>query len=753
MRDERVFLKTVLVFLVFVAGVLNTNPARCSEKPVAGEPTVQDVAAVIETLEDTAARGRLVQQLKIIVQAQQEEVAGNEVKTAANQLLKEISSYLNQASSAFTVFANSLYEVPRLALWMKGQLVGPETRTVWLEILFNLFLTLSFGYFVYYFIRVAAGRFQRKIQQRDVTDWFSRFIGLLTVGILDVLPVVGFAVATYSCLSAIGPRENTRLVALAWVNAFILAQIIAATLNFLLSPRAAGLRLFRIADPGSVYLSKWAKRLTHALVYGYFSLQAALLLGLPAASYGVLLRLLGLFATTHFVVVILQQREVVAGYIQHFSISRKQDSVNNSEEGETIRPESVAHGLRSRLARLWHLLALFYVVLLYSVWALQVPGGFIYLLRATVLSLITLAATKWLLGFPHVLLLRTVAIVESMTIFPGLAVRLKGYVKIVCKILRGMMYVAGGATVLQCWGINAYSWLSSSSGKILVGMLLSVSGIIFVTLLVWEIANSLIEKSLSRKDSDGNDLEASARTRTLLTVARKALAIAMGVISGLMVLSELGVDIAPLLASAGVLGLAVGFGAQKLVQDVITGVFILLEDQIAVGDVVDLGGIGGVVEGVSIRTVRLRDVAGTVHTIPYSSINTVSNKTRDFSFYVMEIGIAYRENVDEVMNLLRELSSELKQDAEYGPKMIEPIDILGLDSFGDSAVIIKARLKTVPGKQWWVGREFNKRMKAVFDEKNIEIPFPHQTIYFGADRAGEAPAAKVEILSGERSQV
>ena len=212
-----------------------------------------------------------------------------------------------------------------------------------------------------------------------------------------------------------------------------------------------------------------------------------------------------------------------------------------------------------------------------------------------------------------------------------------------------------------------------------------------------------------------------------------------------------GLNIQPLpalLAGAGVIGLAVGFGAQTLVKDVITGVFILAEDQFRVGDVVRVNDKSGLVEEITIRTIRLRDLGGNVHMIPFSSVEMVENMTKDFSRYVFDVGIAYREDVDEVIDVLRDLGAEMQADDYYGPLINQPIEIMGLDQFADSAVIIRARLTTKPIKQWEVGREFNRRMKRMFDELGIEIPFPHQTIYFGEDKSGDAPSGYIELREG-----
>jgi small conductance mechanosensitive channel len=213
----------------------------------------------------------------------------------------------------------------------------------------------------------------------------------------------------------------------------------------------------------------------------------------------------------------------------------------------------------------------------------------------------------------------------------------------------------------------------------------------------------------------------------------------------MMILGEIGIEIGPILAAAGVVGLAVGFGAQHLVQDLLAGFFILLEDQIRVGDVVEVAGKGGLVEQVSLRTVVLRDLAGNVHYVRNGQIDAVTNMTKEYSRYVFDVSIAYRENVDEVMNVIREIDAGLREDPEFGPDILAPIEILGVDRFADSAVVIKARTTTRPIQQWRVGREFNRRMKQRFDELDIEIPFPHVTLYMGQAKNGESPPVPVRL--------
>lgn len=229
------------------------------------------------------------------------------------------------------------------------------------------------------------------------------------------------------------------------------------------------------------------------------------------------------------------------------------------------------------------------------------------------------------------------------------------------------------------------------------------------------------------------------RAHTLTHIVRDVARIVIVAVGVMMMLSELGVDLKPLLAAAGLGGLAIGFGAQSLVKDLISGFFILLENSVRVGDVVEVAGVSGVVEEIELRAMRLRDLSGNVHVVPNGAIDKVKNMTKDYSYYVFNIGVAYREDVDEVMGVLQEIAADLRRDPRFADDILAPLDMLGVDQFADSAVVIKCRIKTQPIKQWRVGREMNRRIKNTFDAKGIEIPFPHQTIYWGEPKQGTPP--------------
>lgn len=278
---------------------------------------------------------------------------------------------------------------------------------------------------------------------------------------------------------------------------------------------------------------------------------------------------------------------------------------------------------------------------------------------------------------------------------------------------------------------RSFEWLMTSGVRV---MLVAIAMTVMLTVLKRLVARlrGMYEGALPTEAQ-------IKRAHTLTHIVRDVARITIFFVGVMMILSEVGIDLKPLLAAAGLGGLAIGFGAQSLVKDLISGFFILLENSVRVGDVVEVAGVAGVVEEIELRTIRLRDLSGNVYTVPNGVIDKVKNMTKEYSYYLFEIGVAYREDVDEVMALLKDIAAGLQADPDFSADILEPLEMLGVDQFADSAVIIKCRIKTVPVKQWRVGREMNRRIKKTFDAKGIEIPFPHQTIYWGEPKQGTPP--------------
>lgn len=272
-------------------------------------------------------------------------------------------------------------------------------------------------------------------------------------------------------------------------------------------------------------------------------------------------------------------------------------------------------------------------------------------------------------------------------------------------------------------------WVITDLPAILILIVLLVITLRVSVVLIRKLKKILLNRMAHQQDEP--DLEIEKRLNTLMGIVRKGVSVIIWAIFIMILLRKINIDIAPILAGAGILGLAVGFGAQELVRDFITGFFILLENQIRTGDVAIINGTGGSVEKIELRTITLRDVSGVVHIFQNGKINTVANMTKGWSAMVFDIGVAYKEDLTQVMALMKEVADKMREEEQYKSRILEPMEIFGLDSFGDSALVVKGRIKTMPSQQWSVGREYRKRLKEVFDEHNIEIPFPHQTIYWG----------------------
>lgn len=238
-------------------------------------------------------------------------------------------------------------------------------------------------------------------------------------------------------------------------------------------------------------------------------------------------------------------------------------------------------------------------------------------------------------------------------------------------------------------------------------------------------------KMLRKKSGDQRTKE--QRLNTLSSIINKTAKISIYLTAGMMILNELGINIAPIIAGVGVLGLAIGFGAQSLVKDFVTGFFIILENQYGIGDVVTAGGVSGAVESINLRVTTLRDVEGVVHFIPNGQINLVSNKSKGWSRALLDVEVAYKENVDEVVNVIRQVCDEMKADEKIASIIIDDFEIPGIQGLNDSSVAIRVMVKTKPLEQWGLMREMRKRFKKRFDEVGIEIPFPQRKVWMCSD--------------------
>ena len=724
----RSLLQRLLFLLLLGAFILPAQAQDASETSAAGD--TKQLERLVETLEDEGKRKAFVDDLKAMIAAQQKAEARAE-QPIGTQLLETLSDRVEEAGQRLGDAAATLVDFPKLVDWIGKSLSDPETRSLWLSVILKLAIILAAGLAAEWLALWALRKPRAAIETKSADGFWLHLTFVVTRTMLELVAVAFFAAGAYGAMALTAPPHQGQVIALALINASLIARAVTAVARMVLAPRVSSMRLIPADDETANYAFVWIRRLTNVTAYGFFILDAALALGLADAAHTVLVKLLGLMIGLLLIMLVLQNREAVA------------DLIRGDENGPL-------RGFRDRLADIWHILLILYLVVVYGVWAIELAGGFDFVARATVLTVVILIVSQAAIHLLTRLVRRGFSLSdEQKQRFPGLEDRANRYLPVLLIAIKVVVYGAAVLALLDVWGLEVFAWLTGPIGTAVLSRVVTIALIIVLALVVWEATSVSIERYLTATDREGNALTRSQRAQTLLPLLRNVVLIVLTVLVVLTVLSELGVNIGPLIAGAGIVGLAVGFGAQTMVKDFITGFFILIEDSVAVGDIVRLGGHAGRVEAMSIRSIQLRDLSGQVHRIPFSEVSTTINMSKGFSYAVFDVGVGYSEDVDRVLDVVRELGEALKADPEYASAILDPIEIMGVQELGDSAVVVRSRIRVQPGKQFGIQRAFYRMIKKRFDEEGIEIPFPHRTLYFGEDSRGEAPPARIRMETPE----
>jgi len=573
-----------------------------------------------------------------------------------------------------------------------------------------------------------AGETERAERRQSLTrtlGTLQRLPYLLGRLLLDLVPIGAFA-ATAGLLRGtwLGEPATTGLVIRAVMLAYVLCRVVLAVTAFLVSPATPRLRLLNVTDHTAGFLMRWTRRIAVTAIATYALTEVAVMFGLYNTARDALLKLFALVVHGMLVVAVLQARGPVAARIR------------------SIRVGGVWSALLRRLADVWHLVAVFYIVALWLVWAVELRGGYTRLVSTFLVTCLVLIASRLLaivmLGGLDRALRPSAAMAAR---HPGLEARAGAYYPVLRVAAMAVLWVATGLALLQAWGFSPLTWFSKGDlGSRILSAGVLIAGVTLAAILVWEGTNAGIERHLAQLTADAQ-LARAGRLRTLMPMLRTTLLVVIVLVVGLIVLSEVGVNIAPLLAGAGVVGIAVGFGSQKLVQDLITGLFLLLENAMQVGDVVTLGGLTGTVEALSIRTIRLRALDGAMHIIPFSAVTTVTNQTRDYGYAVLDVSVGLNEEPGPVIEVVRDLAAAMRAEPKWAPLILDALDVMGVEKFVDLAWVLRVRLKTQPASRWSVGRELNRRVKERFDELAIESPVTSQRALSASLPPAPQPAA------------
>lgn len=639
--------------------------------------------------------------------------------TVGAQLLAGLSGRISALSERLPDAARSIADLPGLWAAAVNLAHDPVARARLLDASWKLLLLLGAGLAIEALIARALRGLRWRLDAaapRDgqVWGWFRRLPMLAGRLLLDLVPVAGFALAVYGLFGLVQPLPTTQLVGLMVAHTYIIARTAFAVAHMLLSPRSKHLRLIPCSDEAAAAWIGWLRRMMLVGVGGYALAEAGLFFGLPWAAYDAIVNLTLLAISLFMVRIVLQQRHAVASVL-------RAPPLQPGDQPDHTR--MMLRRARDRLAEVWHIMVILWLGAAWIIWALAVENGFQRLVTGTLLTLLVVGLAKALDdGIARLLDKALHPSPELARRYPGLPARAATYVPVLKLVVSLVIGFGTLVLLLETWGLDALDWFADGTlGYRLLGTLFSICCTLILALVVWEAANSAIQRRLTRISRDSRAAR-SARVRTLLPMLRTMLGVVILVFTVLNALSQLGVNVAPLLAGAGVVGLAVGFGSQTLVRDVITGVFLLLEDAVAVGDSVNVGGKSGVVEHLSIRSIKLRDGDGSVHIVPFSAVTTVTNSTRDFAFAMVDIMVAYGTDTDRTGETIKQIVSEMRTEPRWQTAIRDEFDLWGVDSLGQIGIQIRGRVRTEPTQRWPVQRELMRRIKRRFEEEGIEIP-------------------------------
>jgi small conductance mechanosensitive channel len=687
--------------------------------PSPGAPpvTTEDLQNLVNTIQNPAARQKLVKELQALIAAQR----GMERKPpalTAHNFFATLSDEARAIGGEILQAATVIIDAPRAIAWVRAQASNSQTRHRWFEVGTRLAVVVGLAiiadWLAWFLLRAPAKQFGTRTG--EALGW--RLAYMLINAIFEALPIAAFAATAFIVLPLTAPRFATEHVATTVISAYLWSRVISAVARIaLLSPNA--MALYPLGEETRNYLYIWIRRFANFWIYGFAIAGCGWWLGVPGAIYAIILRIVVLGLGILAIIFVLQNRITVAQWLRGPT-----DAAVSRKRGWRL--------LRQRLADAWHVLAVIVIVGTFGISALHIQGGFVFLIRATLLSAVVVLAAALAVQFVNRASDRGFAISPELKArFPTLEARTNRYIPILTTLASAVIYVLAVVAVLQAWGIDSFLWLQATVASRAAGGIVSVAIVLAAAVVAWETFVLALEHHMLRYEDDSRR---RARARTMVPLLHIIALVVIAIIVVFSVLGALGINIGALLAGAGVFGIIAGLGSQSIIKDFLTSIAVLIDDTFAVGDVINLGNDhSGVVEAMSIRTIKLRAFDGSLHTVPFSEAKVIQNLTKDYSYYVANVGVGYREDTDRVIRVLIRIVDEMRKEKEFARWILEPLDVVGVDRFADSAVIIVVRIKTMPIRQWAVGREFNRRMKQAFDREGIEIPFPARTLYFGAD--------------------
>jgi small-conductance mechanosensitive channel len=718
------------ILLVLLALLLSPLAASAQTLPGVTEAPVNsdaDIETLVRILENEQSRALLIERLQQTAGGETpiEAEAGNDLSIARQ--LAEYTRAVAEGTSA------TLRELGQLSVDVGQGIAGAGNAdfAALRDAAIGVLLTGIGLIGSFLVLRIVVRWLQGKIAGRVAgRGWILRIAGALGGAAIDAGSVLlAWGIGYVLALNVIGGRDgmmgiNQSLL----LNAFLVVELTKMVVRSVLAPHAEPLRLLPVNDSNAAYWSFWLGRVVSLLGYVFMFVAPLVAAYLSVATAGGVQLLAVLTAVIIGIVVVLQNKQAVRDRLAGWAHRRGDDRYGR---------------LIMAVGQYWHMVAIAYLVALLVVWATNPDHALPFMIGATIQSAIAVLIGMLVVGF----ISRFVGIGLKLPDdirqrLPLLEARLHAFVPRVMDIVRWVVVAGVIVAIAQAWAIFDFAgWISSEQGQAVAGSAISALLIVLACIIAYVVVASWVEYRLNTTAS-----APTAREKTLLNLFKNAFTVALAVFGLMLALGQIGVNIAPLLAGAGVIGLAIGFGAQKLVQDIITGIFIQFENVMNEGDVVEAAGKSGVVEKLTIRSVTIRDMSGTVHLIPFSSVDQVSNMVRGFSFYVAEFEVARDGDIEEVKQVLRDAFGQV-METEHKDVILDELDLQGLIAITPASMSLRARIKTLAGKQWGPGRLYSELVMRMFDERGIStptqrvsyIPGPAAAVR-GLPAAGEAPS-------------